>query len=87
MQFILGAIVGAIAALLLAPQRGDVTREELRTATEDLRRRADELSERAKRASEEAQVRTQKLIDEAKKQMTEMRARDGGVSGGQQPGA
>lgn len=81
MQFILGAIVGAVVMALFAPQRGDVTREELRAATEDLRRRADDLSERAKHASEEAQVRTQKLIDDARKQMQEMRARDGGGSG------
>lgn len=86
MQFILGVITGAIVALLLAPQRGDVTREELRQATDDLRRRADELSDRAKRVSEEAQVRTQKLIDEARKQVQEIRPRDGG-SGTSAPGA
>ena len=34
MQFIFGAIVGAIAMALFAPQRGDVTREELRAAEE-----------------------------------------------------
>ncbi len=87
MNFILGVIVGAVAALLLAPQRGDVTREELRQATEDLRRHADELSERAKRVSEEAQARTQKLIDDAKKQMADIRARDGGSTGTTPPGA
>ena len=87
MQFILGLIAGAVAALLLAPQRGDVTREELRQASEDLRRRADELSERARRASEEAQARTQKLVDDARQQMSEMRGRDGGTAGGTQPGA
>ena len=87
MQFIVGIIIGAVAALLLAPQRGDVTREELRQATDDLRRRADDLSERAKRASEEAQVRTQKLIEDARKQMADIRARDGGSGGTQQPGA
>ncbi len=81
MQFIFGIIVGAVAALLFAPQRGDVTREELRAATEDLRRRADELSERAKRLSDDAQVRTQKLIDEAKKQVQEVRPKDGGTGG------
>ncbi|OLC56906.1 MAG: hypothetical protein AUH85_04550 [Chloroflexi bacterium 13_1_40CM_4_68_4] len=71
MQFILGAIVGAIVMALFAPQRGDVTREELRAATEDLRRRADELSDRAKRVTEDA-----------RKQMQDMRARDGGQGGG-----
>ncbi|TMD59001.1 MAG: YtxH domain-containing protein [Chloroflexi bacterium] len=70
MQFILGAIVGAVVMALFAPQRGDVTREELRAATEDLRRRADELSDRAKRVTEDA-----------RKQMQEMRARDGGQGG------
>jgi gas vesicle protein len=87
MGFILGVITGAVVALLLAPQRGDVMREELRQATDDLRRRADDLSERARRASEEAQVRTQKLIDDARKQVSEIRARDGGASGGTAPGA
>ncbi len=87
MKFILGVIIGAVAALLFAPQRGDVTREELRAATDDMRRRADELSERAKRVSEEAQNRTQKLIDEARKQVSEIRTRDGGSTGAQQPGA
>jgi gas vesicle protein len=80
MQFIIGAIVGAFLMALFAPQRGDVTREELRAATEDLRRRADDLTERARRASEDAQVRTQKLIDDARKQMQDIRPRDGGGS-------
>jgi gas vesicle protein len=78
MQFLFGAIVGAIVMALFAPQRGDVTREEVRSATEDLRRRADELTERARRVTDEAQVRTQKLIDDARKQMQEIRPRDGG---------
>lgn len=70
MQFIFGAVVGAVLMALFAPQRGDVTREELRVATEDLRRRADEL-----------QVRTQKIVEDARKQMQEMRGRDGGQGG------
>ena len=81
MQFILGAIIGAVVMALFAPQRGDVTREELRSATEDLRRRADELTERARRASEEAQQRTQKFVDDARRQMQETRPRDGGGGG------
>jgi gas vesicle protein len=81
MQFIFGAIIGAIVMALFAPQRGDVTREEVRSATEDLRRRADDLTERAKRVSEEAQARTQKLLEEARKQMQDIRPRDGGGSG------
>jgi gas vesicle protein len=80
MQFFLGAMIGAVLMALFAPQRGDVTREELRAATEDLRRRADDLAERARRASEDAQVRTQKLIDDARKQMQDIRPRDGGGS-------
>lgn len=81
MQFIFGVITGAIVALLLAPQRGDVTREDLRAATEDLRRRADELSEKAKRVSDEAQLKTQRLVDDARKQVQELRPRDGGSGG------
>lgn len=71
MGFFLGLIVGFVIALLVAPQRGDVTREEVRQLSEELRRRAEELTERAKRMSEEAQTRSQRFMEE-------VRARDGG---------
>lgn len=78
MGYLLGLITGIIVGLLIAPERGDVTREELRQRSEELRRRADELADRAKRISEDAQVRTQKLIDDARTQLREVRGSDGG---------
>lgn len=75
MGFLFGVVIGVVAGLLLAPQRGDVTREELRQASEELRRRAEDLAERARKISEDAQTRTQKLLED-------VRARDGGTSEG-----
>src|SRR5256886_2865147 len=43
MGFILGLLTGAVAALLYAPKTGDITRDELRLRTEELKRRADDL--------------------------------------------
>ena len=43
MGFIMGFLTGAVAMLLYAPKTGDVTREELRQRTEELRRRIAEL--------------------------------------------
>jgi gas vesicle protein len=61
-----GAIIGAAAALLLAPKTGDETRELLREKGTDLARQARERgSELAKRAQEtvgDAQVRAQEYL-------------------------
>jgi gas vesicle protein len=61
-----GAIIGAAAALLLAPRTGDETRELLREKGTDWARQARERgSEMAKRAQEtmgDAQVRAQEYL-------------------------
>ena len=61
-----GAIIGAAAALLLAPRTGDETRELLREKSTDWARQARERgSELAKRAQEtmgDAQVRAQEYL-------------------------
>ncbi len=77
MGFIVGIAVGLVMGLLIAPQRGDVTREELRALSEELRRRSEDLAERARHIADEAQGKTQKLVDDARK---EARSRDGGTS-------
>ena|ERR671931_973952 len=68
MGFILGVLVGAVAALLYAPKSGDLTREELRVRTDELKRRADDLQRVAQRLADDASVKGRELIDEARRQ-------------------
>jgi gas vesicle protein len=68
MGFIIGVLTGAIAALLYAPKTGDITREELRLRSEELKRRADDLQKIAQRLADDASVKGRELIDEARKQ-------------------
>lgn len=75
--FIVGALVGAAAALLFAPQSGEQTRTlirdkgvELKDRADDLsleaRRRADELQSQAKEKAGEYQTRVKQAVDEGK---------------------
>jgi gas vesicle protein len=83
MGFIIGFLAGAVAALLYAPKSGDITREELRVRTEELKRRADDLQRVAQRLADDAQVKGRELLDEAKRQWGETgRASQSGQSGG-----
>jgi gas vesicle protein len=68
MGFILGALVGAVMALLYAPQRGELTRDELRQRSDELRRRADDLQRAAQKLADEAQARGRELVGDAKRQ-------------------
>src|SRR5256886_16007815 len=68
MGFILGLLTGAVAALLYAPKTGDITGEELRVRTEELKRRADGLQKIAQKLADDASVKGKELIDEAKRQ-------------------
>jgi gas vesicle protein len=54
--FLVGALVGAAAALLLAPQSGEETRTLIREKGIELGERADELSLEARRRAEDLQV-------------------------------
>jgi gas vesicle protein len=54
--FVVGALVGAAAALLLAPQSGEETRTLIRDKGIELGERADALSVEARRRAEELQV-------------------------------
>ena len=51
--FLLGTVVGAAAALLLAPQSGEETREQIREHGIELKGRAAELSEQGRQRAEE----------------------------------
>jgi gas vesicle protein len=75
--FLVGAVVGAAAALLMAPQSGQETRTRIRETGLELRDKAEELSVEARREAErlaeeaakkaqEAQQRGRIVLDEQK---------------------
>ena len=75
---ILGSLVGAAAALLFAPQRGEETRAQLREKGIELKDRVVELSEEARKTAEQWQeegvaalevqkARVEEAVEEGKK--------------------
>jgi gas vesicle protein len=62
--FLVGALVGAAAALLLAPHSGEETRTLIREKGIELGDRADELSLEARRRAEDLQVQAKGKADE-----------------------
>ncbi|MGD8463156.1 MAG: YtxH domain-containing protein [Anaerolineae bacterium] len=62
--FFVGALVGAAAALLLAPQSGEETRTIIRERGIELKDRADDLSLEAKKRAEELQAQAKTKADE-----------------------
>lgn len=61
--FILGGLVGAAVALLLAPQPGEETRALLRERGIELKERADELSAEAKKLASGLQERGKETLE------------------------
>ena len=82
MGFLIGALAGAVIALLYAPKPGDTTRIELRQRTDELMRRADELEKVARDLAAQAQVKGRELADEAKKQWESTAKRSGSGDSG-----
>jgi gas vesicle protein len=91
--FILGGLVGAATALLLAPQSGEETRtiilekstefkdktaQSASQAMESARVRADELSASAKQKAGELQTRSQAALRREKSESVELPAEEGG---------
>jgi gas vesicle protein len=66
---LVGAVMGASFAMLLAPQSGEETREMLREKADVARRRARELADNFKDDAEEWVEKGKKYVDEAKHQM------------------
>jgi len=62
--FLVGALVGAAAALLLAPQSGEETRVFIREKGIELGQRADELSDEARRRAQEVQMQAKDKAEE-----------------------
>lgn len=80
----LGALIGAAAALLLAPKSGEQTREDLKHAAEDFRSKADkvihdlsdsgeELLKKSKEILEGTKTKVQQAIDAGKQAMAKQR--------------
>jgi gas vesicle protein len=80
--FLLGTVVGAAAALLLAPQTGEETREVIRErgielqgrmgqTTEEARERAADLATEARSRAADAQDRSRTLLAEQKSRLQE----------------
>jgi gas vesicle protein len=66
MGFIIGGVAGAVAALLLAPQSGEDTRNMIRDKGIELRDKAAEQADMiAKKASEQANLVAKKATDQA----------------------
>ena len=66
-----GALVGAAAALLLAPQSGEETRTLIYDKGVELGQRADELSEEARQRAEELQTKMMQAVDEGRATATQ----------------
>lgn len=71
--FLVGALVGAAAALLMAPQSGEETRTLIRDKGIELGHRADELSAEARRKAEDLQVQVKQAVEEGKVTATKKR--------------
>jgi gas vesicle protein len=69
--FLVGALVGAAAALLLAPQSGEQTRTLIRDRSLELGQRADELSAEARRRAEELQAEARERARQVQSQAKE----------------
>lgn len=61
-----GALVGAVAALLLAPQSGKDTREDIRAATDDLRVKADKVISDLSISSDELVKKSKEILESTK---------------------
>jgi len=77
--FIVGGLVGAATALILAPQSGERTRTQIREKSIELRDRAEDLAEdarlRADEAAEEARRRADELQQRGRQVYQEQRTR------------
>jgi gas vesicle protein len=74
--FLIGGLVGAAAALLLAPQSGEETRTMIRDKSIELRDKAaesaEEALERATKALEDTRVRLTTAVDDLRERVEEL---------------
>jgi gas vesicle protein len=88
---LVGALVGAAAALLLAPQSGEQTRTLLYDKGVELGQKADDLGVEARQRAGEFQVRMKQAVDEGKATATqkkeELLAQVGTTAADEEPAA
>jgi len=65
----IGAIIGAVTALLLAPKPGAETREDLRRTVDDLKEKSEKLIADWSTTMEDQVERSRKVFDEAKSRL------------------
>lgn len=77
--FIVGGLVGAATALLLAPQAGEDTREVIREKSIELKDKAfttaDEARTRAEKSLEEARLRADEKLEEVRLRASDLAAK------------
>lgn len=91
--FIIGGLVGAAAALLLAPQSGEETRTMIRDKSIELKDKAaasaEEAYEKASAALDETRARLTTTVDDLRKRVddlaTQMRKEQGEMAAGETP--
>ena len=66
--FVLGGIVGAASALLMAPASGEETREQIRARSSELKNRGEELGKEGKK-------QVQKIADEGHQRVSDVQGR------------
>ena len=76
MGFVVGGVAGAVAALLLAPQSGEETRNLIKDKSIELRdqaaQQADVIAKKAGDVATDAKSRGKEFVDSAKTQSKEM---------------
>lgn len=70
LTFLAGLVAGGVAALLLAPDKGTVTRRRIRGGARELR---DEVETKAHDLKEAAQSRIEQVADAARSKMGDLR--------------
>ena len=72
----IGAIVGAAAALVLAPKSGSETREDLKKVVQDLSKSTEELRRRSSEALDTAKTKVQQAYESGRETLQKHRAGD-----------
>lgn len=65
----LGALIGAATALLMAPKSGTETRQDIKSATDDIRTKANKVVQDLSESGEELVKKSKELLDTTKQKV------------------